>query len=297
MFKPQRPYAKYYRHVIYCVPTFSNPSSRTLPLDRRIELVQLAREFNALVICDDVYDFLQWSADLNASPSSITKALLPRLVDIDRFLDGGAERPQADGYGNTTSSGSFSKIGGPGLRVGWSEGSPKFAYGVSQAGSSCSGGAPSQLTSTYMNILVKDGTMSEHIFKTLQPAYAARYKTLVSAIKDHLYPLGARLPQSNREVVGGYFLWLTLPDTVNAIDFAKRCQDEAQVIIAPGSIFEVPGDDSVKFKHSVRLTFSWIDQELMIEAVKRISLVLESCLKGEGPKEAHEQNGITENPY
>jgi DNA-binding transcriptional MocR family regulator len=268
-----------------------------LPLDRRIELVKLAREFDALVISDDVYDFLQWSADLDASPSSITKALLPRLIDIDRFLDGGAERPQADGYGNTTSSGSFSKIGGPGLRVGWSEGSPKFAYGVSQAGSSCSGGAPSQLTSTYMNILVKDGTMSEHIFKTLQPAYAARYKTLVSAIKDHLYPLGARLPQSDRDVVGGYFLWLTLPDTVNAIDFAKRCQNEAKVIIAPGNIFEVPGDDSVKFEHSVRLTFSWIDQDLMVEAVKRISVVLESCVKGEGPKEADNQNGSNENPY
>ncbi|KAG9808471.1 PLP-dependent transferase, partial [Aureobasidium melanogenum] len=79
MFKPPRPYAKYYRHVIYCVPTFSNPSSRTLPLDRRIELVKLAREFDALVISDDVYDFLQWSADSNTS-DSITKALLPRLV-------------------------------------------------------------------------------------------------------------------------------------------------------------------------------------------------------------------------
>jgi len=297
VFKPERSYAKYYRHVIYCVPTFSNPSSRTLPLDRRIELVKLAREFDALVISDDVYDFLQWPANVDSLPSSIDKALLPRLVDIDRVLDGGAERSQADGFGNTTSSGSFSKIGGPGLRVGWSEGSPKFAYGVSQAGSSCSGGAPSQLTSTYMNILVKDGTMSEHIFKTLQPAYAARYKTLVSAIKEHFYPLGARLPQSDRRVVGGYFLWLTLPDPIKAIDFAKRCQDEARVIIAPGNIFEVPGDDSVKFERSVRLTFSWIDQDLMVEAVKKISIVLESCLKGEGPTEAYKQDGINENPY
>ncbi|KAI4731426.1 putative aminotransferase [Aureobasidium sp. EXF-10728] len=290
MFKPPRPYAKYYRHVIYCVPTFSNPSSRTLPLDRRTELVKLAREFDALVISDDVYDFLQWPADSNDSSSTgITKALLPRLVDIDRFLDGGAERSGADGYGNTTSSGSFSKIAGPGLRVGWSEGSPKFAYGVSQAGSSCSGGAPSQLTSTYMNILVKEGTMSEHIFKILQPAYAARYKTLVSAIHEHIYPLGARLPKSTQRVVGGYFLWLTLPNTVKAVDFVKRCQIEAQVIIAPGNIFEVPGDDSVKFENSIRLTFSWIDEALMVEAVKRISVVLESCLKGEGPTENHMQ--------
>ncbi|KAH0164213.1 hypothetical protein KCU67_g5248, partial [Aureobasidium melanogenum] len=87
------------------------------------------------------------------------------------------------------------------------------------------------------------------------------------------------------------------PDTVKAVDFAKRCQDEAQVIVAPGSIFEVPGDHSVKFEHSIRLTFSWIDEPLMVEAVKRISAVLERCLKGEGPTEAPKQNKISENLY
>ncbi|KAI5208762.1 putative aminotransferase [Aureobasidium subglaciale] len=295
-YKPSRPYAKYYRHVIYCVPTFSNPSSRTMPLHRRIELVKLAREFDALIVSDDVYDFLQWPAD-SSKPSSLTKALFPRLVDIDRFLDGGSDRAGADGFGNATSSGSFSKICGPGIRVGWAEGSAKFAHGVSQAGTSCSGGAPSQLTSTYMDILVKEGTLSRHIFETLQPAYAARHKTLVSAIEDYLWPLGVTLPQSNRRVMGGYFLWMTLPDTVKAVDFAKRCQEEAQVIVAPGNIFEVPGDNSVKFEHSIRLTFSWIDEDIMVEAVKRIRAVLESCLNGERPVEACKQAETVQNPY
>lgn len=267
-----------------------------MPLERRIELVRLAREFDALVVSDDVYDFLQWPSDSNI-PSGSTKALWPRIVDIDRFLDGGAERSGADGFGNATSSGSFSKICGPGIRVGWSEGSAKFAYGVSQAGTSCSGGAPSQLTSTYMNILVKEGTLSTHIFEILQPAYAARYKTLMSAIERYLCPLGVKLPQSRRNVVGGYFLWLTLPDSINADSFAERCQSEARVIVAPGSIFEVPGDSSVKFDHCIRLTFSWIDEDLMVEAVKRIGGVLESCLKGEVVTMYHKQCGKTDKPF
>lgn len=145
-YKPERKRAKVYKHVIYCVPTFANPSSRTMSLDRRKELVRLAREFDALVVCDDVYDFLQWPADgaartreqasngsaIGLRMDDMVKAHLPRIVDIDREIDGGAEREGADRFGNACSNGSFSKIAGPGIRVGWLEGTEKFAYGVSQ---------------------------------------------------------------------------------------------------------------------------------------------------------------------
>jgi DNA-binding transcriptional MocR family regulator len=103
-----------------------------MSLRRRIELVRVAREFDALIITDDVYDFLQWPSSRSPSTSSLDKAILPRIVDIDRYIDGGAERAGADGFGNAASNGSFSKICGPGLRTGWVEGTPKLAYGVSQ---------------------------------------------------------------------------------------------------------------------------------------------------------------------
>lgn len=94
--------------------------------------MRLAREFDALVIADDVYDFLQWPASLTAQTLSVDKAILPRLVDVDRYLDGGTEREGADGFGNAVSNASFSKICGPGLRTGWCEGTEKFAFGVAQ---------------------------------------------------------------------------------------------------------------------------------------------------------------------
>lgn len=102
-----------------------------MSLRRRQELVEVAREYDACIITDDVYDLLQWPAD-QSSPISLAHARLPRIVDIDRTLTGGVEREGGDGFGNAVSNGSFSKIVGPGCRTGWAEGTAKFARGLSQ---------------------------------------------------------------------------------------------------------------------------------------------------------------------
>ncbi len=102
-----------------------------MSLLRRQELVQLAREYDACIICDDVYDQLQWP-DKDGDQSSIEHAQVPRLVDVDRIMAGGSERDGADGFRNVVSNGTFSKIAGPGCRTGWAEGTTKFAYGLSQ---------------------------------------------------------------------------------------------------------------------------------------------------------------------
>lgn len=131
-----------------------------MSLLRRQQLIHLARKYDALVIADDVYDFVHWEIDqdeyasspsdkpYSQSPSSeepsicsslsslppfnthtASRTLIPRLVDIDQKLDGGP----IDDFGHCISNGSFSKIVGPGCRVGWAEATPAFIYGLSQA--------------------------------------------------------------------------------------------------------------------------------------------------------------------
>lgn len=124
--KPARSYRKIYKHIIYCVPSFSNPSGTTMTRSRREDLVRVARKYDALIICDDVYDMLAWTEGSKSKPIGHS---LHRLVDIDRVLDGGP----IDAFGNVVSNGSFSKLLGPGCRVGWAEGSEAFIYGLSQA--------------------------------------------------------------------------------------------------------------------------------------------------------------------
>lgn len=118
--KTGKNYSKIFKYIIYAVPTFSNPSGKTWPIHLRKELVALARQYDALVVTDDVYDFLCWPEDSSISDDTSLK-IPPRLVDIDREMPGISE------FGNTLSNGSFSKIIGPGIRVGWAESTPASA--------------------------------------------------------------------------------------------------------------------------------------------------------------------------
>ncbi|KAL9627223.1 MAG: hypothetical protein Q9204_006721 [Flavoplaca sp. TL-2023a] len=298
--KGSQPWRKAYRHIIYAVPTFSNPSSRTMTLRRRHELVRIAREYDALVITDDVYDQLQWPStqDANSSPN-LEHALLPRLVDIDRWIDGGAERRGADGFGNVVSNASFSKIAAPGVRCGWAEGSESFILGLSkwydgldfpsprttklpalvyQAGLTV-GGAPSQAMSTFITQLLSSGELEKHIYTTLQPAYARRYKSMMTAIERYLLPLEVALPQMDRDVVGGYFLWLELPEPLNADAVAQRAKAEEHLIIGQGPLFAVYGDERKDLEQQVRVCFSWEAEENLSEGIQRLATVIRKMLR------------------
>lgn len=101
------------------------------------------------------------------------------------------------------------------------------------------------------------------------------------AISTHLLPLGFSLPQTDRQLVGGYFTWLRLPSDlkVSAKTLAKTCVDEEDVVIAGGNIFEVPGDDSAKFDREVRLCWAWEDEWKLEEGVQRVAGVVARLLE------------------
>ncbi|KAJ5901764.1 Pyridoxal phosphate-dependent transferase major region subdomain 1 [Penicillium taxi] len=270
--KPARPWRKIYKHVIYCVPTFANPSGKIMSLGHREQLVRLARKYDALLVTDDVYDFLQWSSTTDGELKDPDLAFVPRLVDVDRYLDGGP----LDDWGHTLSNGSFSKLIGPGARTGWAEASDKIAYGLSQAGSSRSGGAPSQLASTVVDQLFPD-FLPQYLRHKLQPAYAERYHAIMAAIQKYLVPLGASADAPSATVAGGYFIWITLPSPILAADVVKRARDEENLTLGSGTVFQVAADLQLatnRFQDSLRLCFAWEEPGNLTEGVRRFGRVL-----------------------
>ncbi|KAJ5551729.1 hypothetical protein N7535_000328 [Penicillium sp. DV-2018c] len=271
--KPPRPWRKIYKYVIYAVPTFANPSGKIMSTRRREELVRLARQYDALIVTDDVYDFLQWSANPNGEEGfSGDRACAPRIVDVERYMEGGDE------WGNAISNGSFSKLIGPGCRTGWAESSEKLIYGLSQTygGSSRSGGAPSQLSATIIDQMFPTKIIQNHIHDFLQPKLAQNYHNLLSAIQEHLVPLGVTV-SSPGNIAGGYFVWIGLPSHLNATEVVERAESEEKLIMSPGDAFQVPEGSkgsSKTFSDHLRLCIAWEEPRHLTEGVRRLARVL-----------------------
>lgn len=66
---------------------------------------------------------------------------------------------------------------------------------------------------------------------------------MMEAIERYLLPLRVSLPQNDRTIVGGYFLWLALPKPLLADEVARRAKEEENLIVGQGSLFAVYGDE------------------------------------------------------
>jgi DNA-binding transcriptional MocR family regulator len=235
----------------------------TMTMTRREQLVRLARRYNALIISDDVYDFLNWGS----TPS------LPRLADIDAVLDGGPSTP----FGNTVSNGSFSKLLGPGLRTGWAEGTAAFIHGLSLCGSSTSGGPPSQLSSWLAAEAIASGRLDKHIDEALKPTLQRRSQALLGTIRDFLVPLGVQVGGALDEVAGGYFISVKLPAHVDSKLLCERAEREHGLLLACGRLFAVHGDENVASGGDfVRLCFAYEDESRLVDGIKRMAVLIES---------------------
>lgn len=254
-----------------------------MSLRRREALVQLGRKYDALIICDDVYDFLQWRIDSDPSkissslgPNEHPEMLLPRLCDIDLAMGRADNDPH--GFGHAVSNGSFSKLTGPGMRTGWLEGSPAFAFGLAQTGATKSGGSPSQFSASIMADLVQSGALQERLATTLRPQLQHRHRILMQAIHKHLGPLNVGIRDAglvNGSVYGGYFVWLTLEEGISAKLVSEVTMTEENLVVGNGTMFQVPGDEaSVYLDNAVRLTFAYVPEEDLVEGVERLSKVL-----------------------
>ena len=261
------------------VPTCANPSGKTMSLGRRQGLVKLARAHDALIICDDVYDFLQWPLDGDPSPDRAPEMRLPRLCDIDLAM--GPADNDGQCFGHAVSNGSFSKIAGPGVRTGWVEAAPAFVAGLGYTASTVSGGAPSQLCAAMLGDMVQSGELEKHIETQVRPSLRRRHRLMMDAVRQFLAPLGVETRQSSladgSRVYGGYFVWLVpSPDRAfPARAVAALALEEENLILSHGGMFEVHGDeDAARFDTEIRLCFAWESEENLIEGVQRLGRLL-----------------------
>jgi DNA-binding transcriptional MocR family regulator len=164
---------------LYTIPTFQNPSGRTLSVERRERLVQLARERDLLVLEDDPYGLVRFEGDA-----------LPTLFELD-----GGER--------VVYSSSFSKTIAPGLRVGY--------FVLPQA---LDAELEALAVSTYITpVLIGQASVFEFLRRGNLEPNLERVRDLLRVRRDAmLEALEQELPTATwSHPQGGYFVWVELP--------------------------------------------------------------------------------------
>jgi DNA-binding transcriptional MocR family regulator len=219
----------------YTIPTFQNPTGSTLSLERRQRLAELVRDRELPLLEDDPYGLVRFEGDP-----------LPSLFE----LEGGV---------HVMYSSSFSKTIAPGLRVG---------YAI--VPTSLTGRLEELVASTYITpALLSEATVYEFLRRGLFEPNLERVCGLLGARRDAMLEaldreLSGRVRWNRPE--GGYFLWLELPDGVDAAELLPRAA-EAGVTFVAGADFGGPPS-------SVRLAFSFVSPEEIDEGVRRLAGLL-----------------------
>jgi 2-aminoadipate transaminase len=220
---------------LYTIPTFQNPSGRTLSLERRRRVVELAREHDLLVLEDDPYGLVRYAGEP-----------VPTLFE----LEGGEQ---------IAYSSSFSKTVAPGVRVG---------YFVLPAGLERE--LEQLAVSTYITpVLLAQATVYEFLRRGRFEPNLERVRELLGARRDAmLEALESDLAGAARwsRPDGGYFIWLELAQDVDAADLLARAE-EAGVTFVKGTDFGGPAS-------SARLAFSFVSPDEIRAGVGRLAALV-----------------------
>ncbi len=211
--------AKYHPKMLYTIPTFQNPTGRTLSADRRRIVAELASRYQVVVAEDDPYRDLRYEGE--------------RLPSVKSF----------DYEGWVVFLGSFSKIISPGLRVGYLAGDAGIVRKCT-IGKQSTDVHTANLNQAIVDQFLRQNLLPDHI-RTICKGYAGQLHTMLSMLET--FPEGVRYTRPQ----GGLFVWVELPERLNAKEILNLAIAQ-KVAFVPGTHF-YPGGGH---ENTLRLNFS-----------------------------------------
>jgi DNA-binding transcriptional MocR family regulator len=224
---------------LYTIPTFQNPSGRTLSLERRHRLVELAQLHDLLVLEDDPYGLVRYEGEP-----------VPSLFELE-------------GGHRVAYSSSFSKTIAPGVRVGYFVLPVDVASAV-EALAVSTYISPPFLTQATVHEFLRRGNFGPNL-ERVRALLRVRRDTMLAAL-DEALPDGASCSRPG----GGYFVWVELPEPVSSADLLERAAD-VDVTFVRGSDFFPGGSGGA---NALRLAFSFVSPAEIAEGVARLAPLL-----------------------
>jgi 2-aminoadipate transaminase len=226
---------------VYLVPTFQNPTGRTIPLDRRKAIAEIIERYQVLLVEDDPYGALRYRGEVVPS----IKSLCPQQVV----------------YTST-----FSKTFVPGIRTGFYLAPPfiqQWLIMAKQGVDLHTGTLNQALAAEY----IRGGFIDEHVPEIIR-LYKPRQEALLEAM-DEFFPKDFHWTRPE----GGMFIWVEGP---RSIDIMKVYEEGIKRLVAfvPGRFFYTNPDDGL---HTMRLNFTMSDEATLHSATKLIAESIEAA--------------------
>ncbi|MFB7611387.1 aminotransferase-like domain-containing protein [Streptomyces gardneri] len=222
--------------LLYIIPTFQNPTGRTLPAERRAAVAEAAARHGFWIVEDDPYGELRYDGDR-------VPAIAADLTAADR----------------TVLLGSFSKVMAPGLRLGFLRapaGLRRACVIAKQAADLHTSSIDQAAAARYL----RDSDLDAHV-AGMRAAYQERRDAMLEG-------LPAALPEGSRwnRPEGGMFIWVNLPDGHDATALLKTAVGH-EVAYVPGAPFFSGEPDP----GAVRLSFTTHSAEEIREGLRRLA--------------------------
>lgn len=179
-------------------------------------------------------------------------------------------RTDVDYAGNVISNGTFSKIIGPGVRLGWLEVPLRLKTQLDTSGIIRSGGCFNNYTAGIVASLFDLQLAQSHIGR-LYHAYKERMLATTEVLKTEL-PEGCSFTATS----GGYFIWISLPKHLDASQFLKYSLEHVKISFIAGPRFAV---EDGKGKHLFRISIAFHGKEKLEDGVRRLCLALKEFIK------------------
>ena len=238
---------KYNPKIVYVIPTFQNPTGRTLSLERRKKIAELGSKYDVIILEDDPYRDIRYSGE--------------DLLPIKAF----------DKTGHTVLANSFSKIFSPGSRIGYVYANDDIISKMIDA-KSASNSHTSLLPQVICAEFFKRGYYPEH-HKMLCDIHRERRDAMIESI-DKFFPEGTKRTFPD----GGLFTWVELPGGINTSDLLKESTTNPDVNVAfvAGEGFFVEGKGIGS--NCMRLSFGANSPDKIRVGIERLGNLIKSKL-------------------
>jgi DNA-binding transcriptional MocR family regulator len=222
--------------LLYTVPSFHNPMGVTLPWQRRMEVLEIAREHGILVLEDNPYGLLYFD---QAPPHAM------RSIEEDGVV-----------Y-----LGTFSKTLAPGLRVGWAV-APHAIREKLVLANEAAVLSPSTFSQSLIAEYLSTADWRAQI-DVFRGVYRERRDAMLAALAEQLPTLSWTVP------AGGFYVWLRLPEGLDSKGMLPRAVKEL-VAYTPGTAVYADGGG----RDAMRLSFCYPTPEFIREGIRRLANVI-----------------------